>query len=407
MIKKVNIEQLRPGIYIYDFGKKWTEHPFFTNKRKIASSWDIDRIREYNITEVYIDTSRGLDVLPVQVPLNEWTKAFENKKAEAKLLIKKLPWASFRDELPRAFDIRSQVMQFEDQTALAIATGQPPDKPALTNLAELIFKSLVRNHNALLSLIPLSNSEDYLKLRHFSVAVLMGVICRRMGFEPEQVKLFISGGLIYDCGMYALPEQMQKNLDPFDDQQKREMHSHTEKGLEILSSGADYDSEIQNMVSQHHERLDGNGYGQGLADEDISLGGRLVGLLDVYSALNVDRGYKSAKPAQKVYQYLLKEAAGQFDQELAKLLLSATGLYPVGSLVRLKSDFLAIVVGTPRQDLQKPKVMLIYNIKNRRVISPRILDLSEGIGHMHAIVNQESPLEWGLDIMEILKPGQN
>ena len=79
----------------------------------------------------------------------------------------------------------------------------------------------MRNKNAFLALGPFADALTHLKMRHFGVAVLIGVLRREMGFEPQQVKIFISGGLIYDCGMYLLPGDLQQLESVYTAEQKK------------------------------------------------------------------------------------------------------------------------------------------------------------------------------------------
>ena len=99
---------------------------------------------------------------------------------------------------------------------------------------------------------------------------------------------------------------------------------------------------------------------------------------------------------------MFKYSPSAFDLELLQKFIHSVGIYPIGTLVRLNSGFLAIVAESAKQDLTRPVVKMIHDIKKNRPITPRNLDLCDGVGKLHEIVSAEDPHKWKINIASYL-----
>ncbi len=403
MIKKVKTEQLRPGIYIHDFGEKWLNHPFITNSKMLASQWHIDRILEYNIEEIYIDTNRGLDIITDPIPLDEWSEAFENKKARDKLLLKRRDWIPFEKEIKRALQIRNKAQHFVKTLMEDIKMGRDFDLGAAEEIVVEMIDSLSHNKDAMLSLISIQNKDEYTFNHSVNVAIITASFCRFLGMIDEEIKKYSLGALFHDLGKTKIPIEIITKPGVFSQEEIQLMNQHPTFGKEILTSQQDTDHRILDAVYEHHERMDGSGYPRGLNEDQISLAGRLVSIADVYDALTSDRPYRDGDTPKEVLSYMYKLSASDFDPELLQQFIQSIGIYPVGSLVRLQSGFLAIVVESAKEELTKPVVLLVYDSRRNQTIQPRKLDLSVPGGSLHQITGPEFAANWGIDIVHYLK----
>lgn len=403
MIKKVKTEQLRPGIFIHDFGEKWLNHPFITNSKRLATQWHIDRIIEYNIKEIYIDTNRGLDVISEPIPLDEWSESFENKKARDKLLFKRREWAPIEKEMGKALEIRNKAQYFIKELTEDIKMGRDFNQGAAVEIVDEMFESLTRNKDALFSLISIQNKDEYTFNHSLNVAVITATFCKYLGMNEEEIKIYTLGALFHDLGKIKIPTEVITKPGAFSREDVQIMRRHPEFGKKLIEEQTDVDSRIIDVVYEHHERMDGSGYPRGLNNEEISLGGRLVSIADVYDALTSDRPYHEGDSPKEVLSYMYKLSPSDFDSDLLQKFIQSIGIYPVGSLVRLKSGFLAIVVESAKDELTKPVVLLIYDSKRKRNIKPRKLDLSAPGASLHQISGTESAAKWDIDVVAYLQ----
>jgi len=127
----------------------------------------------------------------------------------------------------------------------------------------------------------------------------------------------------------------------------------------------------------HHERIDGSGYPQRRAGEDIPVVARMAALCDSFEfLLTGTAGRPALDPAAAVAE--LRERSGAFDPEILRLFIETVGLYPVGSFVVLASHKLAMVIDEDREDTLRPVVQAFYSLEVRERIRPHRIVLAEG-----------------------------
>ena len=402
MIRKVKVSKLRPGIFIHSFGEKWLDHPFMSKTKMIFDEWHIERIQEYGIEEVYIDTTRGLDILAKPIQLDDWANAFESKKAKDKLLIKRKAWLPFREELVKAIVVRQKALEYLKNQEMLIRSGKDFEIEQGLKLVDTIIKSVSRNKDALLALRVSQNKDEYLLNHSLNVATLMAVLSRDLDLPEKIISVFTAGALFHDFGKFLIPEAVLNKPGIYSEDEFKQMQDHPNHGVKLLNAMEPLRPEMVDIVLEHHERLDGSGYPRGLKGEEISLGGRLTGIMDFYDALNSDRCYKDRVSSVEVLKSLFELSGKHFDSTLLQVFIQSMGVYQVGSLVRLASGFLAIVIGSAKQDLKKPIVLLIYDTKKNRPISPRKLDLTT-VGDLHQIAGLEPTAKWQFDLIDLMK----
>lgn len=145
-----------------------------------------------------------------------------------------------------------------------------------------------------------------------AVAIYSRDIARRMGLdESEQQKAHLSG-LVHDIGKIGLPPGLLEKSGPLTLEERRIMQGHSEIGERILSNVDTY-SEIAHIVRHHHERVDGNGYPDGLVDAEIPVLSRIIAVADAYNAMTSDRPYREAMPSRVARMRLAQAVGTQFD----------------------------------------------------------------------------------------------
>jgi putative nucleotidyltransferase with HDIG domain len=171
-----------------------------------------------------------------------------------------------------------------------------------------------------------------------AVAIYSRDIALRMGLsEAEQQKAHLSG-LVHDIGKIGLPPGLLEKEGPLTLDERRVMQSHSEIGERILVNVDTY-SEIAHIVRHHHERVDGNGYPDGLTESEIPLLARIIAVADAYNAMTSDRPYREAMPSRVARMRLAQAVGTQFDTSVVAafeaILATAEESYRLG----LRRDF--------------------------------------------------------------------
>ena len=145
-----------------------------------------------------------------------------------------------------------------------------------------------------------------------AVAVYARDIADRMGLSEEDQRLAHLCGLVHDIGKIGLPPGLLEKPGALTLDERRQMEQHSEIGERILTNVEDY-AEIARIVRHHHERMDGNGYPDGIAGSDIPLLSRIIAVADAYNAMTSDRPYRDAMPSRVARFRLAQAVESQFD----------------------------------------------------------------------------------------------
>jgi putative nucleotidyltransferase with HDIG domain len=186
-----------------------------------------------------------------------------------------------------------------------------------------------------------------------AVAVYARDIAERIGLTPAEQQLAHLAGLVHDVGKVGLPPGLLEKPGPLTLDERRIMEEHSSIGERILSNVEGY-SEIARIVRHHHERVDGNGYPDGLQNKDIPLISKIIGVADAYDAMTSGRPYRDAMPSRVARLRLAQAVGSQFDTTIVAafeaILAEADETYLSGA----RADF---AVEAQRQPLFTPGVV--------------------------------------------------
>jgi putative nucleotidyltransferase with HDIG domain len=145
-----------------------------------------------------------------------------------------------------------------------------------------------------------------------AVAIYARDIAQRLGLSEEDQQLAHQCGLVHDIGKIGLPPGLLEKPGALTLGERRQMEKHSEIGERILAKVEDY-AEIARIVRHHHERWDGQGYPDGIADCQIPLVSRIISVADAYNAMTSDRPYRDAMPSRVARMRLAQCVESQFD----------------------------------------------------------------------------------------------
>ncbi|MCR4511309.1 HD-GYP domain-containing protein [Pseudomonas sp. 32.2.56] len=405
MLKCIAVSDVRVGMFIHEFCGAWMDHPFWKSKFLLKSEKDLQRIQASSIGELWIDVSKGLDVEVGTVSVTPEEVAAE---AEASLLaaVQSPPVSlavSMDDEVQRAAKLceRSKaavVSMFADARM-----GQALQFEQAGELVEEISDSIMRHPNALISLARLKNADEYTYMHSVAVCALMIALARQLDLNEAQVREAGLAGLLHDIGKMAIPNEVLNKPGKLTDNEFATVRNHPEAGSRMLLESKQVSALVLDVCLHHHEKMDGTGYPHRLEGEQISLYARMGAVCDVYDAITSDRPYKRGwDPAESIRK--MAEWKGHFDPVIFQAFVKTVGIYPVGSLVRLESGRIGVVMEQQAKSLLAPRVKVFFSAKSKTPIPQEVLDLSKLAGR-DKIVARESAEEWGFRNVEELWSG--
>jgi len=394
MIKKIKVKQLRPGMYVHDINCRWLRHPFIKNSMKIKDGAAIRKISEYGISEVYIDTVKGLDVEHFQTR-EEIDRGIDNKLDDIAgseySSVKRVP---LEKEILKAREIKKEAKQAVCGIMEEVRFGRPIKTDKVEKVVDKMVDSIFRNQDALITLGRIKQSDEYTYMHSLSVCVLMISFGKHLGFNTRQLKELGIGAMLHDVGKMQVPEEILNRKGELNDQEYELMKKHVEYS-HVLLEKTEGISELSVLIaSQHHERLDGKGYPNHLKGNDISIYGQAAAIADVYDAMTSKRCYQRRYEPTEVLKKLY-EWGDAYNKDLVQHFIRCVGIYPVGSLVRLESGLLGVVLDQGRENLLQPCLRIVYDTRKAKyVIPPYDLDLSKA--EKEIISGCELPERWNI-----------
>lgn len=389
MLKKISVEHLVLGMHLQAFCGAWLDHPFWRTKFVLTDPRDLSLICESPIKEVWIDISKGLDI-PTDSPgaLAEPVLA-ERLPPETGAIQEK---SSFNDEVKRAAKICAKGKEAVVSMFQEARMGKAIEAEAAAPLVEEISNSVLRNPGALISLARLKTADDYTFMHSVAVCALMIALARQLGLDEEQTREAGMAGLLHDLGKALIPAEILNKPGKLTDEEFAIVKTHPTAGHKILLGGSGISEATKDVCLHHHEKVDGTGYPDSLNTETLSLFAKMGAVCDVYDAITSNRPYKAGwDPAESIKR--MAEWKGHFDPTVFQAFVKSLGIYPVGSLVRLESGKLGVVVEQGEQSLLKPKVKVFFSTKSQAYINPELIDIARS---PEKIAGREDAAKWGL-----------
>jgi HD-GYP domain-containing protein (c-di-GMP phosphodiesterase class II) len=422
MLKKISLQEVRIGMHLHALDGPWMDHPFWKTRFVLRDPADLAKLRASGLNGVWIDTSKGLDVAPpeepsappavaasapaaaVPAPARVPARPREPFGASAAAGAAKPPppaSTSLREELRQAAALCKQGHEKVQSMFAEARLGRAVDAETCLPLVQDIADSVFRNPGALVSLARLKTQDDYTYLHSVAVCALMVALGRELGLSAEECREAGLAGLMHDLGKAAMPLDVLNKPGKLTAEEFTIMKSHPVRGHEMLVEGRGATEAVLDVCLSHHERMDGTGYPHRLPGDRISLVARMGAVCDVYDAITSNRPYKAGwDPAASIAA--MASWQGHFDPDVFKAFIKSLGIYPVGSLVKLSSGRLAVVVEQNPQSLAAPRVKVFFSTKSNLPISAQVLDLAQGTDK---IVSREDPKAWGFPHLEELWAG--
>jgi len=392
LAKKIATSQLKVGMYLHKLGGSWMDHPFVRSSFLITDKNDIKRIAQAGIKEVWIDIKKGDDVVEEPQVAAESDSESEPEIIEAEEPVAEKPAkvsmdAAIAQARKLCDDAKEQVETMFEEVRLGKAINSSATTPLIDEIESMIDK----NAEAMLGVARIKTHDDYTYMHSVAVSALMIALAKQLKLDEKQIHLAGVAGLVHDLGKAYMPLEVLNKPGRLSEKEFAIMRKHPEVGAKAIDQSK-FEPEVVDVVLHHHEKMDGTGYPEGLKGEEISLLSRMGAICDVYDAVTSNRPYKEAwDPSGTIRK--MASWKGHFDPEIFKAFISSVGIYPVGSLVRLESGLLAVVLEAHEVSLLTPKVKVFFSARLKEPVPVKTIDLAAP-GCKEKIESAEDPSQW-------------
>ncbi len=394
MIKKIAIDQLLPGMFVHDLNCGWLDHPFLKSKFHVRDAATIDKIRAIGVRELYIDTVKGADVFAARTQ-QEVSEDLDRLLAEIASQKDDKPLsAELGEEAARARRLHGEANRLARNLMGDLRLGLPVETERFEPIVDSLVDSIFRNPDALLPLARLKSQDSYTFEHSVGVCSLLAAFGRALQLPRDEIREIALGGLLHDVGKARVADAIIDKPGKLSDAEFAAIKAHVPEGLALLRAVPGLSPTALAVVAEHHERIDGSGYPHGRKGAELSRAGQMAAIVDVYDAMTSDRVYHRGMAPTPALRKLLEWSEHHFDRNLVQAFIRALGIYPSGSLVRLESGRLAVVVEQNERQILEPIVRVFYHAGKQYYIPPEIVDLAR---IQDRITGFESYEKWNID----------
>lgn len=385
MLKLIEIDQLIPGMFIVKVTKQAGKLTV-TSAGKVKDKEVIVKLVNQGILQVQIDLSKSTHLDTAEETV-EWDQAYTNSSG-----------LNYAEQLEHSLKIHEQVKEVQGRLIQRVAKGKITDLDEINEITRDIVKKAFECDDTINITTMLKESDEYFLEHSINCAILMVMFGRALDIEKPILEHIGAGALLMDIGMIRLPLLLTQKADTLSAKETQQMQRHVDTALKLLGPINGIDEISLTVIEQHHERIDGSGYPNGLSEQQISLYGKMAAIVDTYDSLTSNRPFRDAFKPGDALKKMEAEQLG-LDKELVSKFISCIGANPVGTLVKLASGKLAMVMRLNRHTPLSPVVMVFYNM-NTKSDEVAQLDLSKVDDE---ILSSVSPDDFGIELPTFLR----
>ena len=392
----IAVADLRIGHYVYlDVG--WMHHPFTFSSFKISSDDEIATLRSLGVAKFRYDPSRS-DVKPDNTPKKpEVTKTPAPSSQPTSDNSAALKEKQERISLAQRFRAKLIAVEKEYSKAGAIVRdivknlfSSPVQASASANklVTEIADALAPKEDVAVYLMSDHSATGEEVYFHSLNVATLAMMVARSMQFDAAKIHTVGMGGLFHDIGKAEIPDKILLKTEPLNSHEEALFRQHTALGVKAANH-LKLSEEIKDIIAQHHECIDGYGYPVGLRGNQISIGARIVSVVNAYDSLCNPHDPTSAVIPYKALSTMFAKQKDRFDTDVLMTLIRLLGVYPPGTIVKLSNDMVGMVIG----------------VNTSNPLRPQILVYDEGISHEESIT-LDLQREKDINISSAINPAQ-
>lgn len=401
MLITIKADEVRLGMFVQGFTGSWFFHPFWKSRFVLTSESDVERIRRSGVSGVIIDAAAEEGALAI----GSLPRKVLVRPVECQVQTRSRTLAAFKRDFSEVVDDSAEkAARRRTRRIIAKSVGatraifddfrlqRAMDLDAVADIVEDIAASIQDNGSMIIDLTRLRENDQGTYVHSVAVSALMVNLALELQMDDEDVRVMGVAGMLHDIGKSTLDPAILAKPAMLDDSETAEMRLHVQNGYDMISGMHDVDHRVLDVCLNHHERLDGSGYPHGRLAVDLSKASRMAAICDVYDALTSTRPYK--KPWLPVAAIThMADQPGQLDRRILFSFMRSIGVFPAGTLVRLRSNQFAIAL-----ENNKPKtlqrVRVFWSISENALIAPYDILPARGVDG-DQVVSIEDPARWG------------
>jgi putative nucleotidyltransferase with HDIG domain len=288
----------------------------------------------------------------------------------------------------------------------AAKAGDQPDPGAARKIIDGLAKLVSQDRTSLMALTALKKYDNYTFTHMVNVSALAMAQARALNIEGALLREFGFAALMHDIGKVNTPLEVLNKPDKLTKDEFAIMKQHVVDGAHILRRTPEMPALAPIVAFEHHLKQDLSGYPENIGSRTLNLCTMIVSIADVFDALRSNRPYRQGLATARIRAIMGEQGNPAFNQVLLKRFVNLLGLFPVGNLVRLSTDELAVVTAEHPSDPFRPQVKILTTVQGERLEEPFLVNTWERDSrgdHPRAVVEAVDPEEAGIDPLTCLQ----
>ena len=336
-MRRVSVHNLRPGM---ELAKKITHGdgaPLLNAGVKLESKYIRELIR-MNISTVYVHDNLIPDIEIEDVILEETRERAIN---QVHIALTGLKQAGDNVSIHKILNVKKD----------------------LTVVLDDIVSQLLGNQELTINLSDIRSADSYTFSHSVNAAILAIMTAINMGSKKTALENLGLGVFLHDLGKITIPLNILNKPGLLNEAERKEMMRHPQYGFNLIRHKEVFSNSSLAIIRNHHERIDGSGYPQGLTIDNLDLYSKICAVTDVYDALTSDRPYRPGFAPHRAMEILESESAG-FDLQVLQTFYRHIAAYPIGTIVGLSNGLIGVVINNTYGYPTRPQVRIFAEREN-------------------------------------------
>ncbi|MCE0555474.1 HD-GYP domain-containing protein [Motilimonas sp. E26] len=391
MLVEKKLSELEIGHYIVDIIEQAKNYKI-THACYVETPRTVATLHNKGVVSVMIDTSKTR--YPTAIDDDEPEVQNPDSAGEKSQ-------AGFIKRMTRATEIFKESKQLQKKIFHDAQSGRELDLAPVMEATNKVIDEIFQNSDALASVINIRKKDQYLLEHSVSVSVLIAIFAKFLKLERNIIHQLAIGAFLHDVGKIMVPDAILNKPGKLTDNEFTIMKTHVNHSIHVIERTPNISKLSLEVAALHHEKINGTGYPYKVRGQNISKYGRMIAICDIFDALTANRVYKDGFAHIKAFNILRRMAQDEdLDAELVDSFIKCMGVYPVGTLVELNSNQLAIVESSNPKDPICPKVRPFFSMQQHDYKPSKAMDLSE---EDDFIIKGVRPDDFELDMDQVME----
>ena len=358
----IRMDQLCIGLHIKL--DTWLGHPFLFSSFKIKDANQIAALRSMGLEEIeylpqrsdakpLLPTKASTEAAPAEPPKEAFNELMQQKREQIEALSK---------ERGRIQAAEKKYVKTANavKNVMRVANANPAQAAAqAAEIAEELVVAFLSEDAPFIHLMGDNVADEGAYFHSLNVTVLSLILARAVGVsDPLTMSDIVSGAILHDVGKALIPSQVLLKQEELTVAEGKLMALHPGYGIKLMQPVETLSRRVREIIFFHHEMVDGSGYPKGISGDALDLPVRIVTIANAYDNLCNQRVAARSRTPSEALSFMYKNESAKYDRAALPAFVKALGIYPPGTIVKLKSGRVGIVMSVDSSDLLHPDMMI-------------------------------------------------